>query len=595
MSQLLLLELADLAVNSGTPQLSWAAVESLHNQAVLFQEPSSVVSVKYSIDKQSSCTVISFVTLPIFAEEEHLLQGGGAELVSSEDSNAENFPHFDFLRSRNNPSISISRYAVDLFKTHYQELSELKSKIYDSQTARLSVDTPLIIAGHSLGGSIASLFTLWLLDNINKVPQKKNEIEPPRLPHCITFGSYLLGDKRLQGAISERPGWNSCFLHVVGNEDPLPRHFFCCHQAVQYKPFGIFFLCSESGRTCVEDPEAVSELLRSTSSQTCNWKSRIEYYRHLMDHMKSGLLIRGSSQLGSSVTSPGLVLQLEAFGIVVSQHQNIDIGTLGKHLEKLELDLERKRELDRRKAMEKSKKLNDIKKKMAHLEWYKKVCATRSIGYYDSYKNQSSTRDMDVTRLKKALTNYWKTIVGDVERMPQKQPARIRGAWLFAGMNYRRMVEPLDIAKYYKENPKGDYLRNRSKHYILLEKWQLDESERPPGSPNETKKRNVANLLTEDSCFWARVEKALLACELLRGDDTSTGERESSTEYLSDFEEYVMDQIDKYAVSPEIFFADCSFMRWWRQFQEIIALSHDSPLVQFMRNDGPELYKKGMF
>ena len=74
---------------------------------------------------------------------------------------------------------------------------------------------PLIITGNSLGGSVATLFTLSLLD--------KFKISTTKRPLCITFGSPLIGDEGLQEAISNYPAWNSCFLHVVSDHDPIPR------------------------------------------------------------------------------------------------------------------------------------------------------------------------------------------------------------------------------------------------------------------------------------------------------------------------------------------------------------------------------------
>ncbi|KAJ4826428.1 hypothetical protein Tsubulata_013618 [Turnera subulata] len=593
------LELANLVVNSGILQCSWDAIEKLHKTDNLYQEPSLPLSVKSDIDQQSSLTVVSFATSP-FCTEEDYLQGKG-ELVSSEDLRRENFTHFDFLLSKSNPFFSISRHAVELFKAHYDKLCVLKSEIYDSQNARLSRDTPLIIAGHSLGGSVASLFTLWLLDSINQIPKKN--VPAPMLPLCITFGSPLLGDKGFQKGILERRKWNACYLHVAGNKDPYPRHFVSIqgHQAgastseaVHYKPIGTFFLCSELGCACVEDPEVVSKLLKSTQSQVGNGVSRMDYYKRLVDHLKPGFLIRGNSQLGSSVTTASKALQ---------QPLNMDIDTLINGLGKLEI--EQKETLnDRGKAVEQNKKLNEVKVKMAFLEWYKKDCNMRLIGYYDSYKNRFATKDNDVTRYKKFLTNYWKATVENAERLPHNEKARIRFTWLYAGTNYRRMVEPLDIAEFYRDNAQGDYIaEKRSRHYILLEQWQREDSEsstsagtgNEPNQPKESKKKNVANLLTEDSCFWARVEKARLSCELLRGENTSTIVKESLTEDLNQFEKYVMDQINKYAVNPEIFLTKSSFMDWWRQFQEIMGTSHNSPLVQFMRDGGPDEYKNGTF
>ena len=239
-------------------------------------------------------------------------------------------------------------------------------------------------------------------------------------------------------------------------------------------------------------------------------------------------------------------------------------------------------------------KLNQIKIKMVQLEWYKKFCKNKEIGYYDCYKNQLWRRDREVTRLKKFLTTYWKNLVESVERKPQREGAFIRATWLYAGRNYRRMVEPLDIAEYYRENGNRDYqTHGRSKHYILLEQWQEEEdANKLTSSPNNKKKEDVAGVLTEDSCFWAKVEDALISCKLLNDGTSNSVEKQSAKENLDMFEQYSMDQINKYAVSPEIFLKESSFMRWWKMYREIIEASHNSPLSDFMKNERYLQYEK---
>jgi hypothetical protein len=239
-------------------------------------------------------------------------------------------------------------------------------------------------------------------------------------------------------------------------------------------------------------------------------------------------------------------------------------------------------------------KLNRVKIKMACLEWYKKDCKAKGIGYYDSYKNLYFCSDNDVTKHKKVLSNYWRKLVEDAERKPQKEGAYMRETWLYAGTNYRRMVEPLDIAEYYRQEGKRDYQTNgRSKHYILLEQWQKEHTEKLAGAPNDKKKQNVAGSLTEDSCFWMNVEEALISCKQLK--DGSNIEKQSARERLNMFEQYVMDQINNYAVSPDIFLEKSSFMNWWKDFKEIIETSHDSPLRGFMKNCRYRQYEKGQF
>ena len=234
---------------------------------------------------------------------------------------------------------------------------------------------------------------------------------------------------------------------------------------------------------------------------------------------------------------------------------------------------------------------------MAYLEWYKKHFKDEGIGYYDSYKNLSYISDLNVVRYKKTLTFYWEEMVDEVEKKPQKEGASFRTRYLFAGTNYRRMIEPLDIAEYYNKGLK-DYINlGRPKHYKQLEQW-FNETEKTASGPNESKKQNVASSLTEDSCFWAHVEEAHISCKLMSSGESSIGEKESSKHNLIEFENYVLCLMKNYAVSPEIFLPRSSFMLWWKEYEEIIrkeimGTSYTSPLTDLMKNHSYQKYATG--
>ncbi|KAJ6854496.1 hypothetical protein NC651_039422 [Populus alba x Populus x berolinensis] len=584
------LDLADLVVSSDLLELSCGAIKDLQTESSSDQQDSCSLSLRCKLDKKSKYTLIAFTTSTLSRKE--LLQRGG-DLVSSTTLKELEFPVFDFLCSETNRSFSIHRGAITLFKAHFKELSQLKTQIQDSKTGEL-LSTPLIVTGHSIGGSVASLFTLWLLDNI-KQPLQKNQ-PPPKLPLCVTFGSPFIVNQGLQQAILECSNWNSCFLHVVGNKDLLQKTSISDNDATQsvsedYKAFGNFILCSEKGCACVDDLEVVSRLLESTRRQASCESQEIDYYAEIVNDLKSKVIIRGNSQLDLSFVQPlikaGIILQLEAIGVEMTtqqQQKKEDNNNLISMLEEREKVLM----AERAKNRDSKKNLNQIKIKMAQLEWYKKFCKNKEIGYYDCYKNQRCRSDRDVTRLKKFLTNYWRNLVESAQRKPQKV------AWLYAGRNYRRMVEPLDIAEYYRKNGNRDYQTNgRSRHYILLEQWQEDDDEKKlTSSPNNKKKEDVAGILTEDSCFWAKVEDALISCEVLKAETSCPVEKQSAKENLDLFEQYAMEQINNYAVSPEIFLKQSSFVKWWKSFQEIIETSHDSPLCDFMKNGRYLQYEK---
>ncbi|KAL1820660.1 hypothetical protein ACET3Z_015529 [Daucus carota] len=491
------------------------------------------------------------------------LHGEGQRLVSSADLDLK---HFDFLSTNSNPSFSVNNLAIQLFHSLFAQLSQEK----------IDTTKPLIITGHSLGGSVASLFTIWLLNN----SYKKIEYRKTKYPICLTFGSPLLGNEGLQKAISGRPAWDSCFVHLVLKHDPVPGLFLLPHNTIDsvsnsknlYKSFGLYLFCSESGVACFSEPEFVLEILRIFSSQnrpSCD-------YGLVLEDLKGKAIVRGTRLAGfdNIPLCTGITLQLQAIGIhdMQTQLQNNDM------IRRIET---KQKEFFERKAYEVGldESLKKMKTEMAYMEWYKKMTRIRG-GYYDTFKSSTRNRDESISKAKlvkhqRSLTKCWTNAVYEAKRTDGKSfPFRL----LMAGNNYRRMVEPLDIAEYYKGYKQGqkDYWAGgRSEHYILLEKW-LNEMQITPSQRTKNCSFN------EDSCFWAHVEEALILVKMLSTEESSP-ENEDLFRKLNKFEEYVMDSIVKHIVEPEIFLEGSSFRLWWSLYSNKKGDSYKSPLANYMR------------
>ncbi|KAE8689311.1 Detected protein of confused Function [Hibiscus syriacus] len=217
---------------------------------------------------------------------------------------------------------------------------------------------PLIVTGHSLGGSVASLFTLWLLEGLDISKEKR--------PLCLTFGSPLLGDKGFQQAISEHPAWHSCFLHVAAtSKDSIPRLFIApshyLNSAIEaskydhYKPF-----------------------------DAANEEQMIDVYGRIVEQLESVIIRKGSSQLSKPMLSSlqaGTTLQLEAIRIQKEQNHQ-----------------------------QKGNELDNLIKKLEELEV---TCLL------NKRKNRSARSDHDIIKHKKFLTTNWGKIVAQAEKKPQ--------------------------------------------------------------------------------------------------------------------------------------------------------------------------------
>ncbi|CAN0900714.1 Protein EDS1L [Linum grandiflorum] len=74
----------------------------------------------------------------------------------------------------------------------------------------------VVFTGHSLGGPIAILATIWFLEKYVKSEKRPNK------PLCLTFGSPLVGDRFLNHAL-KRENWSQLFIHFVMRYDIVPR------------------------------------------------------------------------------------------------------------------------------------------------------------------------------------------------------------------------------------------------------------------------------------------------------------------------------------------------------------------------------------
>ncbi|RHN67892.1 putative carboxylesterase [Medicago truncatula] len=184
------IELASFVTSSSILCKSWTSISS-NNEDIIWNDG---IDVSWKVDEESS----SDFTIVAFKATSSNVQ---ADFVSSAELKEGNFLDFEFLCSKRIPIFSLNRTALSLFRDNHQELEKLKIEI----NSFTNLSTPLIFTGHGLGASIASLFVISLLQNVGS---GKNR------PLCITFGSPLVGDKRLQQAISCSSIWDSCFILV---------------------------------------------------------------------------------------------------------------------------------------------------------------------------------------------------------------------------------------------------------------------------------------------------------------------------------------------------------------------------------------------
>ncbi|XP_057436433.1 senescence-associated carboxylesterase 101-like, partial [Lotus japonicus] len=491
--------------------LCWDVISSRHDGVV---SNLGIFGLSWKVYKEPDNTDVVIIAFEaVTSDSSDLLQ---PDLVSSSDL---------LLFTESNPLFSVNKTAFSLFYGNHHKLEELKSELNISNSST----TKLIVTGHGLGGSIASLFTISLLDNIGS--GKKH-------PLCITFGSPLVGDKKLKQAISRS--------------------------------------------TCYESSDSILEILLEFGSiHAQNQGFQSSDYGSIVENLKFKPICNDFTTRDEDIVHQDslfaicISLQLRALGLtphVQQQKQSIDVKILETKMQ----ILEEKLIMQRRISFDPPKKLSEMKGYLAQLEWYKKVTKDQGIGYYDCYKNMYHETNFDVILIHKNLTVYWEKVVEEAKLKPRREVSAFRNRYLYGGTTYRRIVEPLVIAQYYKEGG-TDYAIQRSKHFEVLQEWLKEAWDRRKQDLESTSKKNVKAILTIDSCFWAYVEEALLSCKELK----VSKENEEALKKLLEFEEYVNGLLENYAVSPEIFLEKSSFMRWWIEYKGLKGTSYSSPLVSY--------------
>jgi hypothetical protein len=211
---------------------------------------------------------------------------------------------------------------------------------------------------------------------------------------------------------------------------------------------------------------------------------------------------------------------------------------------------------------------------MAELEWYKELCEKKNGDtYYDTFRNHD-LKDIDANGRRLKLAYFWDDIIEMVKSQKLPSDFQSQNKWINAGTTYRRLVEPLDIAYYYRmSNGNGNYLSDERKdRHKVLQKWMEEKEKirRASASAKAPRPRTKPAALTEDSCFWAYVEEARKDLEYLK-----QGEHQR-LQSLEQFEKVVTTMNDALKISSDVFLKGSSFKMWleeWENTKEIIPLN----------------------
>ncbi|KFK23722.1 hypothetical protein AALP_AAs72314U000300 [Arabis alpina] len=138
------IELGKLVLNSGLLESSWSKILVV-NAAT---NPNQDSALAFQTFNEAKFTIVVFAAPPINRN----VSASSTRLSKSQDQNP-----FPFLCSEKISEFSVHTRALELLTSAYNDLSNLKTELLKSEN-------PVILTGAALGGAVASLFTLWLLE-----------------------------------------------------------------------------------------------------------------------------------------------------------------------------------------------------------------------------------------------------------------------------------------------------------------------------------------------------------------------------------------------------------------------------------------------
>ncbi|WOL02354.1 hypothetical protein Cni_G11073 [Canna indica] len=525
--------------------------------------------------------------------------------------------------------------ALHLFLTFYHS-SDFQLLI--SETRNKSV----VLTGHSIGGCLASLMALYFLCS----SARPNASSPASLL-CITFGSPLLGNETLSRAIL-RERWGGRFCHVVAQHDAMPRLLFCPMTAMPphlttlvynlmqswhfsmhypqfsrpalqlteeqkaelsqyiswhisdavaaadskqpvspYRPFGNYALCSAEGAVCIDDPRTVVKMLHLTfvtgDASGCIEEAHICYgdlvEKMLQNSQSKRTMRQFEEEEPKSNYCAGVSLALEASGIGIQ-----DMGAMEAR-ESLELSMYRRPKLN---SASLAIKLAKVTPYRAQIEWYKASC-DGDMGYYDCFKlRKAPKRDAKVNLNRIRLGDFWDELLDMLQNNKLPHDFLKRDKWVNAAQFYKLLVEPLDIAEYYRcqhHKTKGHYLpHGRERRYEVFDKWWTDDKE------ELAERRSKFAGLTQDSCFWAKVEEAR-ECIKDAWSEKNPAKLVKLWESINAFESYANGLIARKEVSVDVLAPRSSYSLWVEELKEL-KLKQAAALHPSFRLEQPEGCRK---
>ncbi|ONM19449.1 Lipase-like PAD4 [Zea mays] len=356
-----------------------------------------------------------------------------------------------------------------------------------------------------------------------------------------------------------------------------------------YRPFGTYVLCSPEGAACVDNPTAAVQMLYATfASQSSAGAESPEAahscYGELVLKMPHHLLLKRWLRVDDDMPATpnyddGVSLALEASGIDVMVRVCAMEASTARHWLKTSKRAGRRPSLN---CARLATQLGRVTPCRAQIEWYKALFDAE-MGYYDAFKQRRSPRKytkVNLNRIK--LGQFWDRVLSMLDAGQLPHDFHRRAKWVNASRFYQLLVEPLDIADYHRHGhhlTSGSYMTHgRERRYELFDRWWHEKgctgagggitSSMSAASASSRRRSKYAGL-TQDPCFWARVEEAREQTESARR-ERDVAELAMKLEELQEFERYSRELVATKEVSVDVLAPQSSYTLWvedWNQLK----------------------------
>ncbi|KAK2984063.1 hypothetical protein RJ640_012014 [Escallonia rubra] len=375
----------------------------------------------------------------------------------------------------------------------------------------------------------------------------------------------------------------SAYVEASTREEGAVRPLFC--------PFGNFMFCSNEGAVCVDNEMAIVKLLHVmfvSGSAGSSITDHFDYGDYFGKVSLQFLCTRGfmegdlpessyeagvelalqSSEIPSHVIHKDSLFQFQKSKPMAATRLRVAVSGLVKDCLKMAKRMGLTPNLNSAGVAIALSKITPLR---AQIEWYKASCddSDDQMGYYDSFKQRgASKRDFKVNMNRIKLAQFWDDLIGMLETNQLSHDFHKRAKYVNASQFYKLLVEPLDIAEYYRSGMhrvKGHYIKHgRDKRYEIFDKWWgakkvFDE---------ESNKRSTFASLTQDSCFWARLEEAREWLEIVRTEG-DTRKLCMLWENIDKFEQYARRMVEKKEVSIDVLARNSSYSLWIEELKEL--------------------------